>query len=167
MGAGGLALVVAGCSAEETTTDPDETTTSTDETTTNEEVTTTPPTTGTGETPTAGVTTTTTTAPTTTAAPEPAQVVEVGRDARFRFDPETFTVAVGETIEWVWRTSGHNVTPNETPEGADWTGSPGAPSRTLSQGATYRFTPTVPGEYSYYCAPHRGQDMVGSFTVEG
>lgn len=142
--------------AEPTPTETETTTTTTAEPTT------------TTTTTTAESTTTTTAEPTTTttAADTVDQEVVVAADGSFRFAPETFTISVGDTVRWVWESGGHNVTPNDIPSGSDWSGSPGAPSKTLSGGSTYEHTFEVAGEYSYYCNPHRTVDMVGSFTVE-
>jgi len=93
-------------------------------------------------------------------------VVEVAVDGTFRFGPETFTISAGETVQWVWRQSGHNVVPESTPEGSDWSGTPGAPDRTFSNGYTYAYIFEVPGDYEYFCNPHKSLGMVGSFTVE-
>jgi plastocyanin len=118
------------------------------------------------ETPTATATSTTTASPTatTTTLPSVAQTVAVGEDG-FTFTPATFEIAAGETVRWEWAAGGHNVVANNTPSGADWSGTPGAPNRTFSSGHTYTHEFTVAGEYSYYCAPHRSLDMKGSFSV--
>jgi plastocyanin len=109
-------------------------------------------------------TTTATPTATTTTLPSVAQTVAVGADG-FTFTPATFDIAVGETVRWEWAAGGHNVVASNTPSGADWSGTPGAPDRTFSSGHTYTHEFTVAGEYSYYCAPHRSLDMKGSFTV--
>lgn len=91
--------------------------------------------------------------------------VEVGPDGRFRFDPETFEIAVGETVRWVWRAQGHNVKPASVPSGAEWEGTPGDEFATFDSGYTYSYTFDTAGTYEYYCAPHRSSGMTGSFTV--
>mgnify|MGYP000191489714 CR=1 FL=1 len=101
--------------------------------------------------------------PTPTATPvDAAQTVAVG-PGNLVFDPETFEVPVGSTVLWVWRSSGHNVKPGGTPDGSDWTGTPG--DGTYSRGHEYAHTFTVAGEYEYHCVPHRSAGMTGSFTV--
>jgi len=120
---------------------------------------------GTGTTP-AETTPTETPSPTPTETPASAtQVVEVGAGDGFRFAPESFEIAVGETVRWVWEVGGHNVTPDETPGGADWSGTPGGDSETYDAGHEYAHTFEAAGEYTYYCAPHRSVGMTGSFTV--
>ena len=108
--------------------------------------------------------------PDQTPTPEPtptpvAQSVDVGAGDGFSFAPDSFTIEVGDTVEWVWVGSNHNVTAESAPAGSDWTGTPGAPDRLFDSGHTSRYTFEVPGEYSYYCDPHRSAGMVGSFTV--
>lgn len=106
--------------------------------------------------------------PTTTQEPTPEppdQEVEVGAGG-LNFSPESFTVSTGETVRWVWRSSNHNVVPNDVPEGTDWEGSPGGAGDLYNEGFSFEHTFTTPGEYSYYCNPHRSAGMTGSFTVE-
>jgi len=114
---------------------------------------------------TATVTETTTATATATATPTAAQTVEVAADGEFRFAPESFEVAAGETVRWVWRGGGHNVVAQSTPDGADWSGTPGAPDELYDSGYEYERTFEVAGKYRYYCAPHRSLGMTGSFTV--
>lgn len=104
--------------------------------------------------------------PTETPTPSAAVSVDVGPDEDLRFDPEEFTISVGETVNWVFRSRGHNVKPGSIPEDADWTGTPGEEQEVFFSGYEYRYTFTVAGSYDYYCAPHRDLGMVGSFTVE-
>jgi plastocyanin len=192
--AAGLTVTVAGCGGDSETpsespstegTDPIETPEATPTATPEQTPTTTPratstqsktPTqtpppesTPTPEQPTAPESTPTPT-PDQTPTPEPtptpvAQSVDVGAGDGFSFAPESFTIEVGDTVEWVWVGSNHNVTADSVPAGSDWTGTPGAPDRLFDSGHTYRYTFEVPGEYSYYCVPHRSAGMVGSFTV--
>lgn len=96
-----------------------------------------------------------------------AQTVDVGPGGELRFDPSSFTIDTGETVRWVFQSSGHNVKPDTVPSGAEWTGTPGEEFDTMDEGATYEHTFTVAGDYDYYCAPHRSAGMVASFTVEG
>lgn len=121
-------------------------------------------------TPTPESTATPTPEPTATPEPTPTptpvyQVVEVGAGDGFAFAPESVTIAVGDTVEWRWVGSNHNVTADSVPAGSDWTGTPGAPDRLFDTGYTYQHTFEVAGEYSYYCNPHQSVGMVGSVTV--
>ena len=101
--------------------------------------------------------------PTGTSTPDPDMTVAVAPGGSLRFDPETFTIAAGDTVQWVWEASGHNVTPGTVPSGSDWQGKA---DDLYSSGTTYAYTFEVAGEYEYYCQPHRSSGMVGSFTVE-
>lgn len=122
-------------------------------------------TTATGDDPTV----TETSAPETTGVPpaerEPDLVVEVAPDG-FSFEPETFSVAAGDTVHWVWRSSGHNVRVREKPEGSDWTGTPGSASDTYDEGYRHAHTFQASGRYEYFCAPHQTLGLEGSFDVE-
>jgi len=114
------------------------------------------------ETPAATETQTATATPTPTVDAD--QRVAVG-PGEFSFDPESFEIVVGETVLWEWQSDFHNVKPDTTPSASGWSGSPGDEDKTYNKGYTYSYTFDVAGEYSYYCAPHRGAGMVGSFTV--
>lgn len=105
---------------------------------------------------------------------------DIGMGAAF-FDPNAFTVSVGDTV--VWRNTGsraHTVTAYDNlPEGAQYFASGGFDSadeardawRTNTGGAifsgeTYEHTFRVPGKYNYFCVPHERTGMVGVITVE-
>ena len=103
---------------------------------------------------------------TATPQPEPDQVVTVAPDGRFEFDPESFTVAAGETVQWTLDGSGHNVKPGDIPSGSDWQGTPGGEFDTFGSGYTYQYTFETPGEYAYVCSVHESSGMTASFTVE-
>jgi len=116
--------------------------------------------------PTATPTETPTPTQTGTATPSYDQRVAVG-PGEFVFEPETFEVPTGGTVLWEWASNFHNVTPESTPDGSDWSGSPGSPDETYNEGYTYSYTFEVAGQYDYYCDPHRSAGMEGSFTVTG
>lgn len=141
-----VATGVAGCSSsgDETTTEPDE---ETEPTETETEV------------------ETTTEAETTTESAGPTSVV-VGPSGDFRFAPASVTIAVGDSVEWVWSSGGHNVVADTTPDASDWTGTADAPSAVYDAGHAYSHTFEVAGTYSYYCNPHRGSGMTGEIVVE-
>lgn len=156
---------LAGCSGDGT--EPTETTTpTTTEPTTTRATTTDPTETTTTESTTTETTTTTatTTEPTTTTEQvEADRTVTVAPDGKLRFDPESFSVEAGATVRWEWDGSGHNVSPSSQPDDADW---PGDDDSLYSAGHTYTYTFDVPGEYEYFCVPHQGAGMTGSFRVE-
>lgn len=178
--AAGLAATVAGCGGDgddaspTETTAPEETDTLAEttgemptDTTEGMSQTTEKPTTETTEMTTETIKTPTEEPPSedTTTPAATAQTVEVGADG-FNFAPESFTVSVGDTVEWVWVGSNHNVVPDTIPAQSDWSGTPGAPGETYDSGYSYTHSFEVAGEYSYYCNPHRSAGMTGSFTVE-
>ena len=106
---------------------------------------------------------------TPTATPEPPadpdQRVAVGDG--LSFDPESFEIAVGDTVLWEWVGGGHNIKYDDgaVPGGTDWTGTEGSRTTTYGEGHAHWHTFETPGEYAYYCVPHQSSDMRGSFTV--
>ena len=119
---------------------------------------------------TASETDTETETPTDTETPtatEPAgQDVVVGPNGLVVFRPDEFTISAGATVTWEWDSDGHNVRPSSTPGGSDWSGTPGGDGTTYDEGYVHEHTFTTTGTYEYYCAPHQGAGMTGSFTVE-
>lgn len=159
LGATGLVGGLAGCSGTTPTDTAEPTDTPTDAATDTAEPTAT-------STPEPTDSPTDTAEPTATEATDPGQVVTVGPDGDFQFEPASFTVAAGDTVKWVWESGGHNVVPDEQPSGASWAGTAGSGGDTYPSGYTYSHTFETAGEYSYYCAPHQSLDMTGSFSVE-
>lgn len=96
------------------------------------------------------------------------------------FDPQTFEVAVGDTVVWK-NTSGrsHTVTAYEDQIPADavyfasggfesesaareaWTSGGGA----IVSGDTYEHTFETPGDHHYVCIPHERVGMTGTIVV--
>jgi plastocyanin len=113
--------------------------------------------------------------------PEPTETpensvteVDVGPEKRLRYKPEEIEISVGDTVRWIARSEGHNVTSHpdaspkcENPEGVDPFKSYEGDSHfaIMDVGETFEHDFTVPGEYVYVCTPHAGQGMVGSVTV--
>ncbi|GAA0265762.1 plastocyanin/azurin family copper-binding protein [Halobacterium noricense] len=95
-----------------------------------------------------------------------ATVVTVAPDGNLEFAPESVTVAAGTTVRWEWDGSGHNVRPASQPADADWTGTEGGNGKTYGSGHRYAHAFEVPGQYDYYCAPHKSLGMRGSVVVE-
>lgn len=94
--------------------------------------------------------------------PEGTEVVEVGPDGDYVFDPEKRTIEVGTTVRFVWLSPTHNVAVKSQPEGADWSGHELIEDR----GFSFEHTFEVPGRYEYVCTPHRTQGMRGALVVE-
>jgi plastocyanin len=100
---------------------------------------------------------------TATPASEPDQEVVVGPGGSLSFDPQSFEIAVGDTVLWTWDSAGHNVAPESVPDGSNWEGK--AEEFSYGADATHSHTFEAAGEYEYVCQPHQSSGMVGSFTV--
>ncbi len=143
------------------TDNPPETTAATDTATPTDTATATPD----AATPTDTAAATRTDTAAATDAGDVAQTVAVGPEFELRFAPADFEVTAGGTVRWVWESSGHNVVAASTPGGSDWSGTPDGTDRTFDEGYVYEYTFEATGTYEYYCNPHRGNGMTGSFTV--
>ena len=75
------------------------------------------------------------------------------------YAPDLVRVDVGDTVNWVATTKGHNV---EFIKGAIPAGVAKFRSK-LSKDSNYTFT--VPGVYAYKCTPHYGLGMIGVVIV--
>ena len=95
-----------------------------------------------------------------------------------KFDPETLTITVGDTVDWV--TTGavaHSVTAyeDELPDGAAYFASGGFdsepaarqayPEGSVGRDEVYSHTFETAGEFPYFCIPHES-GMVGTILVE-
>lgn len=86
----------------------------------------------------------------------------------FTFSPSTMTIKVGDTVKWVWASSGHNVIADD--------GSFCSPSDTgcnmpttvptSNSGDTYSHKFTTAGSFPYHCQPHMAAGMKGTITVQ-
>lgn len=115
-----------------------------------------------------GVTPTTTTPGTTLGEPR-THTVMVGPGGALVFRPANATVAVGDTVRWVWQSGGHSVV-SGLPGSADGLFcSPSdsqCPNALLSNGgSTYEHTFTQAGTFPYYCSVHFVLGMTGTITV--
>lgn len=99
-------------------------------------------------------------APTETLTPAevpPSATVAVGPRGELVFEPgtdEPLGIAVGTTVQFVWRSDNHNISVTEQPRGASWTGTPGDRTETYDEGYVHEHTFSVPGRYRYECVPH-------------
>ena len=96
----------------------------------------------------------------------PTKEVAVGPGGNLTFEPAEITIAPGTTVHWVWDSDNHNVVPESQPDGANWQGTPGAPSKTYNTGYEYSHTFQQTGTYEYFCQPHRTAGMTGTITVQ-
>ena len=95
-------------------------------------------------------------------APAVTKTVEVGPSGRLRFvDDEsgtsTTTITAGDTVKWVWRSSGHSSTRTDGPKTWD--------SEIRDVPFTFSQTFPDPGTYRYRCTPHGFLGMVGTVRV--
>lgn len=98
-------------------------------------------------------TATTTVAPTTSTGGGNAITIK-----NFAFDPSTLTVKTGTVVTWI----NQDATPHTI---FSDTGSPAAfSSAPFSTGASYTFTFTQPGTYTYHCSIH--PSMKGTIIVQ-
>lgn len=112
----------------------------------------------------------------TTAAPALATSYEVkmGSDSGLLvFEPAKLSVKAGDTVTWVNnKMAPHNVVfdANQIPGDKALADKISHSQLTFAPGENYSttFTADMPaGDYTYFCAPHRGAGMVGTITVEG
>lgn len=99
------------------------------------------------------------------------QTVKMGSDAGMLvFEPATVTISKGDTVTWENnKMAPHNVVFDASgiPGGKETADKLSNSQLTFSPGESYSTTFDVePGEYSYYCAPHRGAGMVGKVVVK-
>ncbi len=87
--------------------------------------------------------------------------VKMGTDAfQLAFDPSTLNIKAGDTVKWVNNNlAPHNVIFDDYPVASHT-------ALSFSSGESFEVTFDTPGEYDYYCQPHRGAGMVGTIIVE-
>lgn len=90
------------------------------------------------------------------------ETIRVGPGGDLVFDPAETSVDVGATVEWVWDSDTHTVTPERIPDGSDWEGTG---TTTHDAGYSHSHTFETEGKYDYYCEPHRSAGMVGTLLV--
>ena len=93
------------------------------------------------------------------------ETVVVGPDMDFVFEPgtaEPLTIPAGTTVRFVWDTGAHNIHVDSQPADANWAGH----EEVEEEGFVHEHTFDVPGEYHYWCFPHRSMGMVGDVAVE-
>jgi plastocyanin len=107
--------------------------------------------------------------PVATVTPTTHTVV-VGPDGMFVFDPPNLSIHVGDTVEWSWASSGHNVVSGSDCVADGHFCSPDdsscAQAPLSSHGAVYRQTFMAAGTYPYYCSQHCEFAMTGTITAE-
>ena len=94
----------------------------------------------------------------------------VGQGGALAFSPANLTIAVGDTVRWVWGSGGHSVVSGTNGSANNKFCSPsntGCDSPPLSNsGATYEHTFTQAGTFPYYCSVHFTLGMTGTIKVQ-
>lgn len=98
--------------------------------------------------------------------------VTVGPPGAAVFSPADVVIDVGDTIHWIWASTGHNVVsgmPVDPNAGVAFLSGPPAPVGTtfdvLFDQAFLDANPVPNNIYDYHCHPHAAFGMVGSVTV--
>ena len=76
----------------------------------------------------------------------------------FAFEPSALTVKTGTTVTWVNNDGASHTIVSDTGSPASFSSDP------IATGASYTFTFTHPGTYSYHCSIH--PSMKGTVTVQ-
>jgi plastocyanin len=94
--------------------------------------------------------------------------VKMGSDSGLlQFDPSTLTIKAGDTVKWVNnKLAPHNVVFDSSKMDEAVATKMSHKSLVFSPGESYQSTFSEPGEYSYYCEPHRGAGMTGKIIVQ-
>ena len=75
----------------------------------------------------------------------------------FAFKPNSLTIHVGDTVKWTNMDGATHTTTSDSGDPASWNSGP------LVTNATFSFTFTTPGTYTYHCMIH--PFMTGTITV--
>ncbi|NJK35609.1 MAG: plastocyanin [Oscillatoriales cyanobacterium SM2_2_1] len=88
--------------------------------------------------------------------------VKMGSDSgQLIFEPKVLTIKPGDSVQWVNNKAfPHNVVFESGPDLSH-------KKLMMKPKQAVESTFTEPGEYSYYCSPHRGAGMVGRIIVAG
>ncbi|OKH20967.1 plastocyanin [Hydrococcus rivularis NIES-593] len=104
------------------------------------------------------------------AAPAAAETytVKMGSDSGLlKFEPDTLTIKAGDTVKWVNnKLAPHNVVFDSSKMDEAVATKMSHKNLVFSPGESYESTFDEPGEYTYYCEPHRGAGMVGKIIVK-
>ncbi len=87
--------------------------------------------------------------------------VKMGADSgMLAFEPKNVEISAGDTVKWVNnKLAPHNVV-------VEGQASLSHKGLVFAPGESYESTFNEPGEYTYYCEPHRGAGMVGKIIVK-
>ena len=94
------------------------------------------------------------------AAPAWAVDVQMGYDGNLIFEPADVTISAGDTVHFVNNMlPPHNVIVEDRPDLAH-------ESLAMLPGEEFDITFNDPGDYTYWCAPHKGAGMIGHVHVD-
>ena len=86
------------------------------------------------------------------------------------FSPSTITIAVGDSVHWVWMDDNHTVTSGTNGAADSKFCSPSDTNCSNPQvsntGATYDHTFAAAGTFPYFCTEHSADGMTGSVVVQ-
>lgn len=108
-------------------------------------------------------------APTTTTLPGATiKTVTVGPSGELRFDPQSVTIHVGETVRWRWASGGHSVVSGTsgTSDGRFCSTDDQRCGNAEDSGTTYEHTFAEAGMFQYFCDQHGSFGMTGRVVVE-
>jgi|TARA_B100002019_G_scaffold62162_1_gene53283 plastocyanin len=93
-------------------------------------------------------------------APAWAVDVQMGYDGNLIFEPSDVTISAGDSVHFV-----NNMLP---PHNVIVEGRPDLAHESLAMlpGEEFDITFNDPGDYTYWCAPHKGAGMIGTVHVE-
>lgn len=94
--------------------------------------------------------------------------VKMGTDnGLLKFDPNILTINTDDTVEWINnKLAPHNVVFDSSKIEPELAKELSHKNLVFAPGESYQTTFTQPGEYPYYCEPHRGAGMVGKIIVQ-
>ncbi|NJN29336.1 MAG: plastocyanin [Synechococcales cyanobacterium RM1_1_8] len=92
--------------------------------------------------------------------------VKMGADnGMLAFQPSKIEISAGDTVKWENnKLAPHNVVFEKAPAGEE-AAKLSHKALAFSPGESFTATFDTPGEYTYYCEPHRGAGMVGKIIV--
>jgi len=83
----------------------------------------------------------------------------------YSFDPGTdspLTIPPGTTVNFVWKTGGHDIFVDSQPDGANWEGHETIEDAGFETSHTFQ----TEGKYHFWCRPHKSLGMVGDIEVK-
>ena len=94
--------------------------------------------------------------------------IKMGTDSGLlKFEPETLTIKAGDTVKWVNnKLSPHNVVFDSSKLDEAVATKMTHKDLLFAPGESFTTTFNEPGEYPFYCEPHRGAGMAGKVIVQ-